>query len=62
MSILGNIARNGNFSSSKNYNLLKVGKDKVSFGAPALTYIKQKKHERKMKRSISTEVDTRPIL
>jgi len=62
MSILENTVRNGNFSSSKIYNLLKVGRDKSSFGAPALNYIKQKKYERKMKRSISTEVDTRSIL
>ncbi len=62
MSILENIIRNGNFSSSKNYNLLKLAKDQVSFGAPALTYIKEKKYERKLKRSISTEVETRPML
>lgn len=62
MSILENIIRNGNFSSSKNFNLMKVGKDKVSFGAPALTYINEKKYERKLKRSISTEVETRPML
>lgn len=62
MSILENQIRNGNFSSSKIFNLLKVGKDKVSFGAPALNYIQEKIYERKMKRSINTDAETRPTL
>ena len=62
MSILENTIRNGNFSSSKIFNLLKVGKDKTSFGAPALNYIQEKKYERKLKRSISTDAETRPTL
>lgn len=62
MSILENTSRNGNFTSSKIFNLLKVGKDKISFGAPALTYIQEKKYERKLKRSISTDAETRPTI
>lgn len=62
MSILENVARNGNFSSSKIFNLLKLAKDQVNFGAPALTYIQEKKYERKLKRSISTDAETRPTL
>lgn len=62
MSILENTERNGNFTSSKIFNLMKVAKDKVSFGAPAFTYIEEKKFERKLKRSISTDAETRATL
>lgn len=41
---------------------MKVGRDKTSFGAPALTYIEEKRFERKLKRSINTDADTRPTL
>jgi hypothetical protein len=54
-SILDNVSRNGNFTSSKIANLLKSEKT-------ALTYINEKRWERKLKRSISTEAETRPIL
>jgi len=62
MSILDNTVRNGAFSSSKIFNLLKLAKDQKSFGAPAKTYIQEKRYERKLKRSISTDADTRPTL
>lgn len=62
MSILNNTIRNGNFTSSQIWKLTKLGKDGKSFGAPALTYIKEKKYEQKLKRSLSTDVSTRPIL
>lgn len=62
MSILENTNRNGNFSSSKIFNLTKEGTKKGTFGKPALTYIKEKKYERKLKRSINTDASTRPTL
>lgn len=62
MSILDNKSRNGNFTSSQIWKLTKLGRDGKSFGAPALTYIQEKKWERKLKRSLSTDVSTRSIL
>lgn len=62
MSILKNKIRNGNFTSSKIFNLLKLAKDQKSFGAPALNYIKEKQWERKLGRSLNTDVSTKPIL
>lgn len=41
---------------------MSVSTDKKSFGKPALTYIQEKRYERKLKRSISTDADTRPTL
>jgi hypothetical protein len=41
---------------------MKLSTYKKSFGKPALTYIKEKQYERKLKRSISTDVETRPML
>lgn len=62
MSILENTSRNGNFTSSNIYKLMTVAKDGKSFCKPALTYIEEKKFERKLKRSINTDADTRPTL
>lgn len=62
MSILENIVRNGNFSSSNVWKLTKEGKKTGTFGEKALTYIKEKKYERKLKRSINTDAQTRPTL
>lgn len=62
MGIFDNKNRIGNFNSSENYKLISEDRKGTGFGAPALTYIQEKKWERKMKRSISTEVETRPTL
>lgn len=56
-SILKNVARVGNFSSSKAVALTKEGKQKGTFGAPAKTYIKQVNNERRLNRSLSNEQD-----
>jgi|SRR6185312_13762096 len=61
MSILQNINRNGNFSSSEIFALNTLSRDKKSFGAPALTYIKKKNQERRLGRSIQTESNARPL-
>ena len=52
--IIENKLRVGNFTSSEIWKLTKSNRKGDDFGAPALTYINQKKRERKMKRSLST--------
>lgn len=59
--MINNINRCGNFTSSEIVALTKKGKDKTSFGAPALTYIEETNLERRLGRSITTEVDARPL-
>ena len=54
------IGRAGNFSSSNAWKLMTYSKDKKSFGAPALKYIKQVNYERKLGREIKPEVDAKP--
>ncbi len=43
-------------TSSQIWKLQTLAKDKINFGAPALTYIKQKRRERKLKTNI--DIDT----
>lgn len=62
MSITENHNRIGCFTSSKIFNLMKEGTKKGTPGKPFFTYIQEKKFERKLKRSISTDVSTRPML
>lgn len=62
MAITENINRIGNFSSSEVWKLTKLNKASNDFGAPALTYIKEKHYERKLKRSINTDTSTRTII
>lgn len=59
MSITLNRSRVGNFTSSEISKLLKEGKAKGTFGAPALTYIEEKNLERQLGRSLSVEFDNR---
>lgn len=59
--MINNQIRVGNFTSSKVVALTTVAKDKVSFGAPALTYIDEKNMERRLGRSIDAETDARPL-
>lgn len=47
--------REGNFSSSQVWKLMKNGKAKGSFGAPFYTYIAEKKMERRLGRAINSE-------
>lgn len=62
MSITENRNRIGKFTSSEIYKLMTEDRKGTGFGAPALTYIKHKKIEKKLKRSINTDVSTRPML
>lgn len=55
------IARVGNITSSEIVALVSSGKDKESFGKPALTYISECNMERRLLRSISDEVSARPL-
>jgi len=58
---MNNELRWGRFSSSNIGDLMKVSKDKTSFGAPALSLIEEKRMERKLKRVIGTQNDARPF-
>lgn len=52
--------RVGNFTSSEIVALTSKGKDKTSFGKPALTYISECNMERRLGRSLTDEVRARP--
>lgn len=56
-----NKERIGNFTSSEIWKLMKNGKVKDSFGVPALTYIEEKKMERRLGRSIDLETNAHPL-
>jgi hypothetical protein len=60
--MINNIARVGNFTSSEIVALTKVAKDGKSFGAPALTYIAECNMERRLGRSLTDEVNARPLV
>lgn len=62
MSITENKNRIAKFTSSEIWKLMTVDRKGTGFGAPALTYIKQKQYEKKLKRSVTTDVSTRPML
>jgi len=49
------------FTSSNIHKLMTTAKNGIDFGAPALTYIAEKNLERKLGRSLDTEVSTRAI-
>lgn len=55
MSISENIIRVGRFTSSDMHKLMTRNKSGNGFGAPGLTYIKEKNWERKMGRSLSVQ-------
>src|SRR6056297_3460571 len=61
MSIIENIERVGNFTSSNIYKLMKNGKAKGSLGAPALTYIEERNMERVHGRSLGRDSSARPL-
>lgn len=61
MAIFSNQNRIGNFTSSEIGALMKKGKDGKSFGVPALTYINETNIERRLGRSLTDEVNARPL-
>lgn len=52
--------RTGNFTSSEIHRLMSNGKAKGSFGAPYYSYIEEKKMERRLGRSLSDDIFSRP--
>ena len=52
--------RNGNFTSGEIFNLISEGKEKGTFGKPALTYIQGKNYERRLNRALNSDVSARP--
>lgn len=58
---MDNRLRYGRFNSSTNGDLMKLAKDKSSFGAPALSLIEEKAMERRLGRSIEAENSARPL-
>ena len=61
MSITENKERIGSFTSSEIHKLMTNGRGVHGFGAPALTYIKDKRIEKRLGRSLSVDVSSRAI-
>lgn len=61
MSITENTARVGNFTSSEIVALMSTGKQAEGFGVGAMTYIAKKRKERLLERSITSDVNARPL-
>jgi hypothetical protein len=61
MSIVENIERVGNFTSSQVYRLMATARDKASPGAPFFSYVEEKRYERKLGRSLDTDAYSRPM-
>jgi hypothetical protein len=59
--INSNMVRVGNFTSSEIVALVSKGKEKGSFGKPALTYIEECNMERRLLRSVCDDVTARPL-
>lgn len=59
MSINANQLRVGNFTSSNIYKLMTNGKKDGTLGAPALSYIQEKRFEMQLGRSINNDNDAR---
>jgi len=60
-SILDNVVRVGNFTSSEIWKLMKNGRGVNGLGEKALTYISEKNLERRLGLSLKQDVHTRPI-
>lgn len=58
---MNNDIRAGRFTSSEVYRLMSNGKNKGSFGVPALTYIQEKNMERRLGRPLDTQTNSREI-
>lgn len=59
--MIKNTSRIGNFTSSAISALMTNGREKGSFGKPALTYIEEKNMERRLGRSIESETNAKPL-
>lgn len=53
--------RAANFSSSSIYKLMTNGRQEHGFGAPAIDYIKEKRMESRLGRSLSYDINAKPI-
>lgn len=51
----------GNFNSSSIWKLTKLARNKKDFGTQALSYIQEKKYERRLGRYLSSDVSARPL-
>lgn len=60
--MINNIARCGNFTSSEIVALTTRDKSGKGFGKPALTYIEETNMERRLGRSLTDEVNAKPLL
>ena len=56
-----NIERIGSFTSSNIFKLMTLARNKVDFGKPALTYIHEKRMEKRMGRSLELESYSRAM-
>jgi hypothetical protein len=60
--MIQNASRIGNFTSSEIAALMTNGKEKGTFGKPALTYIEECNMERRLGRSVTEESTARPLM
>lgn len=60
--MINNEKRTGNFTSSEIAALMTTGKCALGFGAPAITYINEKRIERLLGRSIDDEKNAKPLV
>lgn len=61
MSILQNVSRIGNFTSSKIVAITTNGKAKGSFGKPFYTYVEETNFERELNRALSNEMNAQAL-
>jgi hypothetical protein len=61
MSITENVERIGSFTSSQIYKLMTNNAKKDYFGKPGLTYIEEKKIEKRLGRSVTTETHSQAM-
>ena len=59
---MNNVNRNGNFTSSEIGKLMKLDRKGEGFGAPALTYIEEKRMERDFDLSLNGDASGRPAV
>lgn len=60
--MVNNVKRIGNFTSSEIYKLMSSGRGNEMFGKGALTYIREKKIERKLGRSFNDAGSAKPLI
>src|SRR6185437_4228886 len=60
--MINNTPRIGNFTSSEIGALMSKDRSGKGFGAPALTYIKETNMERRLGRSLTDEINARPLI